>query len=202
LPRVYDILSRYSTPLGSHIPEIKGLAYADDGNIIAKLSTAFKLISMLAPVFKKDANHQRFSLRVPRQTICLNAQKHFLDTDPDLADIAHHFTRDMFTTEGIEVLGTPVGNDRFIQTFIAQNCLKIMGDIGKHACLTDGFVHAQLLKLCQNTRTQFISANINIPDSDNVITAQHKHVDRKIAYEILQKGTRGSFRNWSNKISI
>jgi hypothetical protein len=52
------------------------------------------------------------------------------------------------------------------------------------------------LKFCQNTRTQFISAKINIPDSDNVITAQHKHVDRKIAYEILQKGTRGSFRKW------
>jgi hypothetical protein len=122
--------------------------------------------------------------------------KHFFDTDPDLADIAHHFTRDMFTTEGIEVLGTPVSKDRFIQSFVAQNCLKIMGDIGKHACLTDGFLHAQLLKFCQNTRTQFISANINIPDSDSVITAQHKHVDRKIAYEILQKGTRGSFRKW------
>jgi len=123
--------------------------------------------------------------------------KHFLDTDHDLADIDHHFTRDIFTTEDIEVLGTPVGKDRFIQTFVAQNCLKIMGDIGKHACLTHGFVHVQLLKFpkfCHNTRTQFISANINIPDSDNVITAQHKHVDRKIAYEILQKGTRGSFR--------
>jgi hypothetical protein len=95
---------------------------------------------------------------------------------------------------GYEVLGTPMGKDRFIQTFVAQNCLKIMGDIGKHACLTDGFVHAQLLKFCQNTRTQFISANINIPDSDSVITTQHKHVDRKIAYEILQRGTWGSFR--------
>ncbi len=26
--------------------------------------------------------------------------KHFVDTDPDLGDIAHHFTRDIFTTEG------------------------------------------------------------------------------------------------------
>jgi hypothetical protein len=32
---------------------------------------------------------------------------------------------------------------------------------------------------------------INIPDSDNVITTQYKHVDRKIEYEILQKVTRG-----------
>jgi len=96
----------------------------------------------------------------------------------------------MFTTEGIEVLGTLVVNDRFIQTFIAQNCLKIMEDIGKHAFLTDGFVHNQRLKFCQNTRTQYIIGNISIPDSDNVITSQHEHVDKKIAYEILEKGTR------------
>jgi hypothetical protein len=99
-------------------------------------------------------------------------------------------SRDMFTTEGIEVLGTPVGIDRYIQTFVAQKCLQIMQDVGKHAILTDGFVHIQLLKFCENTRTQYITATINIPDSE------HQHVDRKIAYEILQKGTRGSFRNW------
>ena len=61
-------------------PEIKGLAYADDGNIIAKLSTALKLISMLAPVFKKDANlvfdirKTKVLAKGPSQTICLNAQ--------------------------------------------------------------------------------------------------------------------------------
>jgi hypothetical protein len=157
---------------------------------------------MLAPVFKKDGNldfntnkTKVLAMGPSADHLFESGAKHFLDTDPDLADIAHHFTRNMFTTESIEVLGTPVGNDCFIQTFVAQNCLKIMGDIGKNACLTDGFVQAQQLKFCQNTRTQFISANINIPDSDNVITAQHKHADREIAYEISQKGTRGSFRN-------
>ena len=60
-------------------------------------------------------------------------------------------------------------------------------------------VSLRQLKFCINTRTQYISANINIPDPDNVITAQHQHADRKIAYEILQKGTRGSFRNWSQQ---
>jgi hypothetical protein len=155
---------------------------------------------MLAPVFKNDANlvfninKTKILAKGPSTDHLFERGKHFLDTDPDLADISHHFTRDMFTTEGIEVLGTPVGKDRFIQSFVTQNCLKIMGDIGKHDCLTDGFVHDQLLKFSQNTRTQFISANINIPDSDSVITAQHTHVDKKIAYEILEKGTRGSFR--------
>jgi hypothetical protein len=37
-------------------PEIKDLAYTDDDNIIAKLLTSLKLISMLALVFKKDVN--------------------------------------------------------------------------------------------------------------------------------------------------
>ena len=103
-------------------PEIKGLAYADDDNIITKLSTDLKLISVLAPVFKKDANlvfnisKTKVLAKGPSADHLFERAKHFLDTDPDLADIAHHFTRDMFTTEGIEVLGTPVGNDRFIQT--------------------------------------------------------------------------------------
>jgi hypothetical protein len=181
-------------------PEVKVLTYDDDDNIIVKLSTALKLISMLALVFKKDANlvfnirKTKVLAKDPSADHLFERAKHFFDTDPDLADIVHHFTRDMFTTEGIEVLGTPVGKDRFIQTFVSQNCLKIMGDIGKHVCLTDGFVHDQLLKFYQDTRTQFISANINIPDSDSVITTQHKHVDRKISYEILQKGPWGSFR--------
>ena len=46
-------------------------------------------------------------------------------------EIAQDITLDMFTTEGIEILGTPVGTDRFIQTHVAQNCLKIMADIAK-----------------------------------------------------------------------
>ncbi len=113
--------------------------------------------------------------------------KHFLDTDPDLGDIVVNMY--MFTTDTC--------SRQRVGPKLSQN----HGDIGKHACLTDGLVRTQLLKFCQNTRTQFISANINIPDSDNVI-AQHKHVDWKIAYEILQKGTRGSFRNWSQCSNI
>jgi hypothetical protein len=46
---------------------------------------------------------------------------------------------------------------------------------------------------------QNISSTPTLSDSDSVITAQHKHVDGKIVYEILQKGTRGSFRKWSQQ---
>ena len=51
--------------------------------------------------------------------------KHFLDTDPDLADMTHHFTRDMFTTEGIEVLGSPVDIDGFIKPKTVSKSWKI-----------------------------------------------------------------------------
>jgi hypothetical protein len=107
-------------------PEIKGLTYSDDGNIIVKLSTSLKLISILVTVFKKDENLV-FNINKTKVLVkgtsadhLFEYVKHFLDTDPDLEDIVHHFRRDMFTTEGIEVLGTPVGNDRFIQTFVTQ----------------------------------------------------------------------------------
>ena len=62
--------------------------------------------------------------------------------------------------------------------------------------LTDGFVHFQLLKFCQNIHTQYISVKINIPDSGNFLTTQYQHFDRKMANDVLQKVTRDSFRNW------
>jgi hypothetical protein len=49
--------------------------------------------------------------------------KHFLGTNPDLAVLAH-VTRDISSTEGIEVLGTPVGNGRSIKAPVAQTASK------------------------------------------------------------------------------
>jgi hypothetical protein len=61
---------------------------------------------------------------------------------------------------------------------------------------TDGFVHFQLIKFCVNTRTQYMSVNINLPPQEHFVSAQHVHVDTVIADTILRKGTRGSFRQW------
>ena len=118
-----------------------------------------------------------------------NRAKHFLDNDPDLQEIAIDIMPEMFTTEGIEILGTPVGTDRFIQTQVFQNCLKIMTDIAKHEPLDDGLVHFQLLKYCMNTRSQYLSANVTIPSSEHFHSLHHHHLDRYLANNILQKGT-------------
>ena len=68
----------------------------------------------------------------------------------------------MFTTTGIEVLGTPIGSNAHIKDFVAQNCIKIMRDVEKLEPLTDGFTHSQLVQKTMNTRTQYMSANITL----------------------------------------
>ena len=73
----------------------------------------------------------------------------------------------MFTVEGIEVLGTPIGNEGYIKNFLAQNCVKIMRDIEKLEPLTDGLSHFQLIQKTMNTRTQYTSVNITLPPQEH-----------------------------------
>ncbi len=79
--------------------------------------------------------------------------QHFLQDDPDLQGIANDFTSEMFSVQGIEVLGTPLGTDVYIRDFVAQNCIKITKDVEKIEPLTDGLAHFQMTKFCLNTQT-------------------------------------------------
>ena len=72
-----------------------------------------------------------------------------------------------------------------------------MKDVEKLEPLTDVFTHFQLIKMTQNTRTQYMSANITVPPQERFLSAQHIHIDTHIAKAILQKGTRGSFHHWT-----
>ncbi|MCG3769725.1 MAG: hypothetical protein JW384_00855 [Nitrosomonadaceae bacterium] len=122
--------------------------------------------------------------------------QHFLRTIPAIQHLAREFTPEMFTVEGIEVLGTPIGTDVYIRNFVAQNCLKIVRDIEKLEPLTDGFTHFQLILKTMNTRTQYTSANITLPPQEHFVSAQNRHVDTAIQNAILKKGTRNSYGQW------
>ena len=111
-------------------------------------------------------------------------------TDPALHHITNDFTPEMFTVEGIEVLGTPIDTEGYIKNFVAQNCVKIIRDIEKLEPLSDGFTHFQLIQKSMNTRTQYTSANITLPPQEHFVSSQHRHVDTAIANAILKKGTR------------
>ena len=116
-------------------PELRGLAYADDGTTIGRLSQVLKLAAVSKPVFKLDGNLEfnmgktEFLAKGPTARHVYERAQHFLQTDPDLQGIANDFTPEMFTVTGIEVLGTPIGTDAYIQNFVAQNSIKIMRDV-------------------------------------------------------------------------
>jgi hypothetical protein len=122
--------------------------------------------------------------------------QHFLQNDPDLQDVVNDFTQEMFTVQGIEVLGTPLGTDFYVRNFVAQNCIKISRDVEKLELLTDDFIHFQMIQKTMNTRTQYMSENITLSSQEQFLSAQHVHVDMTIANVILKKGTRGSFHLW------
>jgi hypothetical protein len=96
-------------------------------------------------VFKSDGNldfnmgKTEFLAKGPTVRHVYERAQCFLQTDPDLQVIVNNFTPDMFTTTGIEVLGTPIGIDDYIKDFVAQNSIKIMKDLDKLDPLTDGF---------------------------------------------------------------
>ena len=71
----------------------------------------------------------------------------------------------MFTTTGIEELGTPIG-DAYIKDFVSQNRIKIMKDVEKFEPFTDGFTHFQLVQKTMNTHTQYMSPNITLSSQE------------------------------------
>jgi hypothetical protein len=87
----------------------------------------------------------------------------------------------MFTVQGIEVLGTPLGTDVYIRDFMAQNCLKITRDVEKFEPLTDGFTHFQLIQMTMNIHTPYMSVNITLSSQEQILSVQHVHVDMAIA---------------------
>ncbi len=96
-----------------------------------------------------------------------------LQNDPDLQDIANDFTQEMFTVQGIEVLGTPLGTDFYVRNFVSQNYIKIRRDVGKFEPLTDGFIHFQLIQKTMNTYTQYMSANITLSPQELIYLSIH-----------------------------
>ena len=142
------------------------------------------------PVFKSDGNldfnmgKTEFLTKGPTARHVFERTQYFLQTDPDLQVIANDFTPEMFTSTGIEVLGTPIGTDDYIKDFVAQNCVKIMRDVDKLESLTDGFTYFQLVQKTMSTCTQYMSANITLPPQDQFLTTQYIHIDTAIAKAI------------------
>jgi len=113
-------------------PDLQDLAYADDETTIGRLSLSLKFLGTGQPLFKEDDNldfnmgKTKFLTKDPISACHLYERaQHFLRTDPALQHMANDLTPEMFTVEGIEVLGTPIGTEGHIKNFVGQNCVKI-----------------------------------------------------------------------------
>ena len=115
---------------------------------------------------------------------CLSQEKK--EEQPRLQGIAYDSNPEMFKVTGIEVLGTPIGTDAYIQDFVAQNSIKIMRDVEKLEPLTDGFTHFQLVQKTMNTRTQYMSKNITLAPQEQFLSVQHIHIDTSISRNVLE----------------
>jgi hypothetical protein len=107
-------------------PDLRGLTYADDETTVGRLSLALKFLGTAQPLFKEDDNldfnmgKTKFLAKGSISVRHLYERvQHFLQSDPGLQHMANVFTPEMFTVEGIEVLGTPIGTESYIKKFVA-----------------------------------------------------------------------------------
>jgi hypothetical protein len=92
-------------------PELRDLTYVDDETTIGRFSQVLKLTVVSQSVFQSDCNLDFNTVKTmilakgPTTRHVYERAQHFLQNDHDLQVIANDFTQEMFTVQGIEVLG-------------------------------------------------------------------------------------------------
>ncbi len=109
-----------------------------------------KFIEGSKPVFKSDGNLHfnmgKTMILANDPTAChvYERSQNFLQNDFILQ--CRMISPPMFSVQGIEVLGTPLGTDAYIKEFVAHNSVKITSNVEKFEPITDCFVFHQLVE--------------------------------------------------------
>jgi hypothetical protein len=97
-------------------PDLRGLAFVDDGNLIGRISQDLKLISTVKSVFKLDDNldfNLGKTMFLDKSTTVRHVfqrAQFFLENDPSLQGITHDFTFNIWVT------GTKMGDAGVFRT--------------------------------------------------------------------------------------
>jgi len=67
------------------------------------------------------------------------------------------------STTGLRVTGVPIGNDEWVQQFVQEKAAAVQVDVGTLDIISDGLIHYQMLRFCQNTRLSFLGRNTPTP---------------------------------------
>ena len=112
-------------------PELRDLSYVDDDNIIGQFSQELKLTVVNKLVFNLDGNldfnmgKTMILTKDPTARHVYERTQHLLQNDPDLQVIVDDFTPEMFSVQGIQVMGNPLVTDTYIRNFVPENCTGI-----------------------------------------------------------------------------
>jgi len=81
-----------------------------------------------------------------------------LHTNPQLACLSGMDAG--ISTMGLRVAGVPIGNDEWVQQFVQAKAAAVKVDVGKLDIISDGLIHYQMLRFCQNTCLAFLGRNL------------------------------------------
>jgi hypothetical protein len=100
-----------------------------------------------------------------------------------------------FVVDGYIGLGAtvPIGTDDLIQHF--DRCEAITVYVDKVDSIQDGFIHYQLLHLCQATRLQYLNGHIDLANQN---VRQQQHVRPKLPMPFLKR-TRDAYKTWNQQ---
>ena len=109
--------------------------------------------------------------------------------DPALADLAAMGTG--VSTDGMRVVGVPVGVDAWVRRFVAKKARSVITDVAKLLVdvVSDEFLHNQVLHFCQNARMAFLGRNTPTP----LLSEFMAQVDDTIVEAVCRHGTGGGY---------
>jgi len=97
------------------------------------------------------------------------------------------------STSGLRVARVPIGNDEWVQQFVQEKAAAVQVDVDKLDIISDGRIHYQMLRFCQNTRLAFLGCNTPTP----LISAILAEVDAMILEALCRKGTTDVHGEWT-----
>jgi dethiobiotin synthetase len=126
----------------------------------------------------------------------LGGSQRMLADDPSLLHLSPLLSPASFVVDGYIGFGVPIGTDTFIQHFVKKDkCEAIMEDVDKLGSIQDGFIHYQLLHLCQATRLQYLNGHIDLANQN---VRQQQHVRPKLPMPFLKR-TRDAYKTWNQQ---
>jgi len=134
--------------------------------IVAPLAECLALAAQLKKVLKQDLDLDldvpKFNCIFPGDRINDYHHAHALfqnalQANPQLASLSGMDAG--ISTTGLRVAGVPIGTDEWVQQFAQEKAAAVHVDVSKLDIISDGFIHYQTLRFCQNTRLAFLGRN-------------------------------------------